>query len=332
MRPCSGGKISLDAGMQRTDEQVGKSGEHFAGLLRRKRSGQNASADQEHVFLAEQPDRIEHFLVAAGLAQRRGEIGLEPFGIGQRAEEARVDERIDDVRMLRENFGEPWRGAENERDEANEFRILPQQREQAPAGAQAGEKTVESGESRIRIFRPRELIDDDGNQLGQIFPRLFAAQGAIAAAVPAPHGGGNFARLAKAHFREPIERLAAGVALARRERQVLLLRKQGRRAFEQLDVMPFDRAQMRQQRGGELVAVLKAEKSGKLAERLALGRQRMRLLVRHHLQTMLDAAQEIVSRRQLVAGRGVDPAAGGERGRASRRSSGRAGPDVVRRQ
>ena len=39
----------------------------------------------------------------------------------------------------------------------------------------------------------------------------------------------------------------------------------------------------------------------------------MRLLIRHHLQTMLDAAQEIVRCRQFVAGRVVDPAAGGER-------------------
>ena len=77
--------------------------------------------------------------------------------------------------------------------------------------------------------------------------------------------------------------------------------------------MPLDRAQVRQQRRGELVAVLEAEKSGKLGKCLALRRQRMRLLIRHHLQTMLDAAQEIVRRRQFVAGRVVDPAAGGER-------------------
>ncbi len=40
----------------------------------------------------------------------------------------------------------------------------------------------------------------------------------------------------------------------------------------------------------------------------------MGLLVSHHLQPMLDAAQKIVSRRQLVARGGVDPAVGGEHG------------------
>ena len=68
-------------------------------------------------------------------------------------------------------------------------------------------------------------------------------------------------------------------------------------------------------RGGKFVAADKAEKAGKDVERRGIGRQRMGLLVGHHLQTVLDAAQEIVSRRQLVARRGVDPAVGREHGK-----------------
>ena len=41
----------------------------------------------------------------------------------------------------------------------------------------------------------------------------------------------------------------------------------------------------------------------------------MGLLVGHHLQTMLDAAQEKISLGQLVARRGVDPAVGSEHGK-----------------
>ncbi len=321
-----GGEIGLDAGMQRADQQVGKSREHFAGLFRRKRTRQDAGADQEHVLLAEQPDRVEHVLVAAALAKRLGKIGLEPLGIGQRAEKARIDQRIDDVRVLRENLGKPRRGTEDERDEANKLRILPQQREQTPAGAQAGEKPVESCKGRIRIFRPRELIDDDRDQLGRDFfaPARRAKRDSCRRASAARR------RRLRAAGESPFRASRSSVSLRAspsldRKRQILLLREQGRRAFKQPDIMPLDRAQMRQQRRGEFVAVLEAEKSGKLAQRLGLGGQCVGLLVRHHLQAMLDAAQKIVGRRQLVARRLRRSSRRRRARRASRRWSGRAG-------
>ena len=79
--------------------------------------------------------------------------------------------------------------------------------------------------------------------------------------------------------------------------------------------MLLDRAQMRQQSRGERIAIGKTEKAGELTERPGVGGERVRLFVGQHLQAMLDAAQEFVSRRQRVARRGVDPAAGGERGK-----------------
>src|SRR5208282_1063275 len=72
---------------------------------------------------------------------------------------------------------------------------------------------------------------------------------------------------------------------------------------------------MREKNFGEIVAILAAEKPGKMAERIGIGRQRVGLLIGHHLQAMLDAAQKIISRRELIARGGVDPAAGGERGK-----------------
>ena len=79
--------------------------------------------------------------------------------------------------------------------------------------------------------------------------------------------------------------------------------------------MLLDRAQMRQQSRGERIAIGKTEKAGELTERPGVGGERVRLFIGQHLQAMLDAAQEFVSRRQRVARRGVDPAAGGERGK-----------------
>ena len=64
---------------------------------------------------------------------------------------------------------------------------------------------------------------------------------------------------------------------------------------------------------GEFIATGEAEKTRKRRERLGVRRQRMGLLVSHHLQPVLDTAQEIISRGQLVAGRRIDPAAGSER-------------------
>ena len=74
-------------------------GENLARLLGRKRAGEDSRADQEHVLLAEQADRIEHVLVAARLAERVRKLRLQPLRVRQRAEEARVDQRIDDVRI-----------------------------------------------------------------------------------------------------------------------------------------------------------------------------------------------------------------------------------------
>src|SRR5580692_9600873 len=69
---------------------------------------------------------------------------------------------------------------------------------------------------------------------------------------------------------------------------------------------------MDQQVIGKIVTVLETEKARELAERRAIGRQGMGLLVGHHLQAVLDAAQKVVSRSERVARLGIDPAAVGE--------------------
>ena len=230
--PMRRGEIGFDAGVQRADQHVGEAGEHLAGLFGGQRAGEDARADQEHVLLAEPADGIEHVLVAARFAESAREVRFEALCLRQRAEEAGVDQRIDDMRVLRQDVGEPRRDAEDQRDEANKLRVLPQQREQAPAGAQAGKKPVEGGERRIRIFRARELVDNNRDKLGEILARLLAAQRRVTGRVPAAYCGGTLARLPETNFRQTIERLARVVALAFRERQVLALGEQGRRAFE----------------------------------------------------------------------------------------------------
>src|ERR1700692_1015745 len=70
---------------------------------------------------------------------------------------------------------------------------------------------------------------------------------------------------------------------------------------------------MRQKLFGKIVAALETEKAGKRAERLAIGRQGMGLLVGHHLQAVLDTAQEVIGRDERVTRLGIDPATRGER-------------------
>src|SRR5579884_3157637 len=76
---------------------------------------------------------------------------------------------------------------------------------------------------------------------------------------------------------------------------------------------------MRQQLRGKLVAVAAAEEPRKRVERVALGRQRMGLFVRNHLQPMLEATQKGVRLRKRVARRGIDPAARCERRKCGNR-------------
>ena len=112
-------------------------------------------------------------------------------------------------------------------------------------------------------------------------------------------------------MREPIERVA--LPLGRCKRQVLLPREHFAGVLEQPHIVPLDRAQMAEQRFGEVVATGKAEKPRKLIEGGRIGRQCVGLLVGNHLQAVFDAAEKLVGGGQFVARGGVDPAADGER-------------------
>jgi hypothetical protein len=189
---------------------------------------------------------------------------------------------------------------------------LPQQREEASAGAQAGEEAVKGGKGRVGILHAGELVDDHRDERVEIFPRLFPAQRPVESTVPAIRRRGHGARLPEAHFRKPIQRLA--IALRCRKGKVLPLGEHRGRAFEQPDIVPLHGTQMGKQGLGKFVPVAEAEKAGEFAEHGRIGRQRVRLLVGLHLQAVFDPAQELVSRREFVARGGIDPAAGGENG------------------
>ena len=63
----------------------------------------------------------------------------------------------------------------------------------------------------------------------------------------------------------------------------------------------------------ECVAILEAGKAREAFEALAVRRQRVGLVVGHHLQPVLDGAQKPIGGVEIGAGVGADPAALGER-------------------
>ena len=77
--------------------------------------------------------------------------------------------------------------------------------------------------------------------------------------------------------------------------------------------MALHLAQMPDQFFGKCVAILEAGKSREAFQALAVGGQRVGLIVGHHLQPVLDGAQEPVGGVEIGAGLGADPAALGER-------------------
>src|SRR5262249_34361007 len=77
-----------------------------------------------------------------------------------------------------------------------------------------------------------------------------------------------------------------------------------RRRLEQVGVVPLDIAQVRQQDARERIATGEPHEPCEVLQGGAFGRQRMRLLIRHHLQPVLDSAQEPIGGVELRAGSG----------------------------
>ena len=90
------------------------------------------------------------------------------------------------------------------------------------------------------------------------------------------------------------------------------LHRARRIALEQLAVMALHDVEMAEQILRKGRPALIAEEVRKALHGLGIFGQRMGLLVRDHLQPVLDAAQELIGRRQFVTGLKGDPVAGGQ--------------------
>ena len=143
------GEVLADRAVQRADERVGEPGEGLArpappipcptGCARR--SGTSAPARTCGCGRGS-PRRT-----AAWRSERASSAASSAF-LRQRAEEARLDQRVHGLGILRQDVGKPRRGAEHERDQRDQVGILPQQREQPRAAVQPGEEPIEGDDAR----------------------------------------------------------------------------------------------------------------------------------------------------------------------------------------
>ena len=152
------------------------------------------------------------------------------------------------------------------------------------------------------------MSQQDRRQLGKPAAGELALERRIGAGKPLAHRRRGRQRLAKAHLGEPVEG-GRIIGIDREGKRVLRRRGRRRCRFEQPRIMALHGAQVPDQRVRKCIAIGKAEEAGKSRQRLGVRGQRMGLLVRHHLQAVLDRAQETIGRVEIAGRLGVDPSA-----------------------
>src|SRR5205807_9463322 len=103
------GEIGCHPSTHLTEQNVGETRKCLARLLGRQRSGNDARADEEHMFLAKQPNGIKHRFEAVNFLKRPLKTRPQAYLVGQRTEETRINQRIDKMTSNRQDNGKPGR-------------------------------------------------------------------------------------------------------------------------------------------------------------------------------------------------------------------------------
>src|SRR5437588_4528688 len=155
--------------------------------------------------------------------------------------------------------------------------------------------------------------------MGKLLARESPSQGLVDRRGPPPHQGGSFEWPAKPELREPIKGLAIiGICRENELRQVTAAK---RTTLEKIGIVPLHVAQVAEQCIGKVFAAGEAAKPRKIFKPRSIARHRMGLLVRNHLQAVLDLSQEPVGGAEIGVRLGIDPTAAMQRiERGQRRS------------
>jgi len=162
-------------------------GEGDAGLRSRHCARQDTGADQKQAFLTEQPQPVEELLVGIGIGQGGREARRQFTLVRHRAEEARVDQPVHELRLPRQHVGKPRRGAEDEGHEGDEVAVLAEQRDQPAATLQRLQETVERRHRVVRLFGMGEACDQRRHELDEGVPRRRQPEYPVVAGHPMLH-------------------------------------------------------------------------------------------------------------------------------------------------
>ena len=303
-------ELRLDGFKCCADREVGKIGKGLAGAAGVDRACKQPHADQEFLLRAEDAQPVEHLLVFGRAVDERRKPGRQVGAIRQFREQRRVEQPVENMRPARDDAGQPGRGAHDGGKQLQQAGIGLQQREKLDAGRQAGEELVEAHQRLVGLACLAESLQQGRRQFGQPFARLGRLGGAVAAEMPAAYDPANVARPPEAKPRQRAQRI--GVVHVAGEDQIADARRKLGCGLEQRRVVALDFLQRCAEGRGKFVGALEAEHPGDAFQPFVGFGQRVRLLVRHHLDRVLDAAQEPVLRGHGVTGVGGDPAARGK--------------------
>ena len=175
------GELVGDEAVHGVDDALGDVGKGGARLLRRNGAGQDARADQEQALLPEQAQAIEEIFVGGRVLQRRRQPLGQFLAVRHRAEEARIDQAVHDLRLARQHVAEPGRGTKDQRHQRDEVGILAEQRDQPPAALQRLQEAVECGHRIVRLLGMRKAVDQAGHEFDKGIACLLEPQRAIIA-------------------------------------------------------------------------------------------------------------------------------------------------------
>ena len=171
---------------------------------------------------------------------------------------------------------------------------------------QRPEETVERHQGAVGILSLRKLVEQNRHQLGEMLARELAPQRAIFAVEPARDRGRRFRRLLKPSLTSPstVARIVVvdRTRVCRAHREVPAALRTDWRSGAARCANGASRTLR------ESVAAGKSHEPREALQGGALGRQRVGLFVGHHLQPVLDGAQEAIGRVEFGASVGLDPA------------------------
>jgi hypothetical protein len=238
------------------------------------------------------------------------ETAIELLPVGQHLEEIGIDHRFENTRVLTEIGREPGGGAANARQQVQQMRVRIEHRKKLDARRETGEEPVETIESRVRIGGARQRAQQRRHEARQKLARTRRARGGETAGMPAANGFRHFRCLAEAELAQCLQRV--GVVLRTGEDETAPLLAQGRRGLEQFRIVIADTFEAFRQRFSKRVPAFECHETGNAVEIRIGRRQRVRLLVIDHLETMFERAKKTIGLLQFFRRPGCDPFLCGE--------------------